>query len=323
MISVVGTALVFAVSLVVTGISDAFASEVDHTFDSLDVSAFVVPDGVSGPITGGNPFDPAELPDGVVPMAYLVQTANPADPEMVAVLGLPPGDAEPEVSAGRQLRSPDDAIVGAAAGFPVGSEIEVSGRQLTVVGTVEHLSVNAGMPMVVIPLETFQTTLLGGLPLVTAGIAQPGAVAPEGFHLVDRRAAREDALRILGDAASTIALVKVLLWIVAALIVGSVLYVSVIERTRDFAVFGAIGATRWPVAGGIALQAGVISVASAVFGIALAFVLAPMFAMPVDLSVVALIGLPFIALAVGLVAGAFALRRATAIDPALALGGAR
>jgi putative ABC transport system permease protein len=321
-ISVLGTALVFAVSLVVTGISDAFAVELDRTFESLGAESFIVPEGVSGPLTGVQPFDPAMLPDDVDPMGYLVQTANPAEPEMVAVMGLPVSASQPALVEGRGLSGPRDAIIGSGSGFGVGSEIEVAGEDFEVVGAAEHLSVNAGMPVIVIPLETFQEKLLGGLPLATAGLTRSSDIdAPDGFRTVNLVEAREDTLRILGDAASTIELVKILLWVVAALIVGSVMFLSAVERSRDFAVFRAIGASTGGIAGGVAMQAALLALAAAVIGEFLAFLLAPIFPMDVVLSTAALVGMPVIAVVIGLVAGVFALRRALGVDPALAFGG--
>lgn len=321
-ISVLGTALVFGVSLAVTGISDAFPAELDRTFDSLHAQSFVVPEDVSGPFTGSHPFDPAVLPEGVDPMTYLVQTADPVSPTMVAVVGLPVGPAEPEVSDGRQLAGADQALVGSDSSFDVGSSLELAGQEFEVAGRVDGLSVNAGMPIVVIPLDSFQDTLMGGLPMVTAGIARSEVEPPVGFHVVDRRAAREDTLRILGDAASTIDMVKVLLWVVAALIVGSVMYLSAVERTRDFAVFKAIGASNGPMAGGVMLQAAVLALAASLMGVVLAYVMAPFFPMRVELSPVSVVVMPVIALLIGMLAAVFALRRALSVDPALAFGGA-
>lgn len=322
-ISVLGTALVFAVSLVVTGISDAFPAELDDTFDTLGAKGFILPDGVSGPFTGAQPFDPNELPAGTDPLAYLIQTANPEAPEMVAVFGLTPGKAEPSVVSGHQIDGAQEALVDDASAFDTGSSIDISGRDYTVVGRVDGLTVNAGMSGVVIPLETFQDHLMGGLPLVTAGITRTAAEsAPSGFHAIDLDAAREDALRILGDATSTIEVIKILLWIVAALIVGSVMFLSAVERSRDFAVFKAIGADTRGIAGGIALQATILSVSAALIGEVLGFALAPLFALPVVLSTTTIVAMPLVALAIGLFSAVFALRRALSVDPALAFGGA-
>lgn len=59
---------------------------------------------------------------------------------------------------------------------------------------------------------------------------------------------------------------SVLLWGVAALIVGSLIYLSALERTRDFAVFKALGVTTAMVLAGLALQAVAVAVAAAVLG---------------------------------------------------------
>ena len=49
-------------------------------------------------------------------------------------------------------------------------------------------------------------------------------------------------------------MIAVLLWIVAALIVGSVIYLSALERTRDFAVFKAVGVSTRSVIAGLACR---------------------------------------------------------------------
>lgn len=320
-VSILGTALVFAVSLVVTGIAAAFTVEVDRTLDSLGATAFVVPAGIPGPFTGTRPFPAERLPEDVEPMGYQIQTADPGDPQMVAVLGVPRGPAEPKVSSGSQLGGSDDVLVGSVGGWETGDDLEMAGRTFQVAGTVDDLSINAGMPVVVTQLSTFQETILGGLPLVTGGIVDgPTPELPAGFDLVDRVDARDDALRILEDATATIELVKVLLWVVAVLVVGSVLYVSVIERTRDLAVFRAIGTGSFQLAGAIAAQAALLSFASALLGAALALVLAPMFPMQVELSALALAALPAVALGVAVLGGLVALRRALSVQPALAFG---
>ena len=63
--------------------------------------------------------------------------------------------------------------------------------------------------------------------------------------------AREDILRPLQNAAQSIDFVRILLWIVAACIVASIVYLSAMERTRDFAVFKATGTSNGSLAGGL------------------------------------------------------------------------
>jgi putative ABC transport system permease protein len=73
------------------------------------------------------------------------------------------------------------------------------------------------------------------------GLAGTPAQVPAGYRVVDRDDAIEDFVRPLRVACAAFACMPVLRWIVAALIVGSVVYLSALARTRDFAVFKAVG----------------------------------------------------------------------------------
>ena len=94
---------------------------------------------------------------------------------------------------------------------------------------------------------------------------------------------KSDVLRPLRSAMSSIAFVRVLLWIVAATIIGSMLYLQAMERTRDFAVFKATGTSTVDIGVGLALQAVLLSLAAAVLAALLAVVIAPLFPMPVEI----------------------------------------
>lgn len=108
---------------------------------------------------------------------------------------------------------------------------------------------------------------------------------------------------------------------VAALIVGSLIYLSALERTRDFAVFKALGVTTSVVLAGLALQAVLLAVASAALGGVLALVLGPLFPMLVAVTASAFALLLLTAVAIGLLASLAGLRHAVAVDPVLAFGG--
>jgi putative ABC transport system permease protein len=128
-------------------------------------------------------------------------------------------------------------------------------------------------------------------------------------------------LRPLRVAWSSITIVAGLLWIVAVLIVGSVVYLSALERLRDFAVFKAIGVPTRSILSGLALQAVIVAVLAAALGVVLALMLGPAFPMLVVIPTVAYLALPVVAIAIGLLASVAGLRRAVAVDPALAFGG--
>ena len=164
--------------------------------------------------------------------------------------------------------------------------------------------------------------MFSGQPLASSiGIRGTPAAVPDGFRAVDRGVAVDDLLRPLQSAYQAITFIAVLLWVVAALIVGSIIYLSALERTRDFAVFKAVGVTTRSVLAGLALQAILIAVVAAVLGGLLSLVLAPLFPMRVVVSMSAYLLLPVIAIAIGLLASVAGLRRAVTVDPALAFGG--
>ncbi len=80
---------------------------------------------------------------------------------------------------------------------------------------------------------------------------------------MSRADARTDLIRPLESVKQTISLLSVLLWIVTGCIIGSVIYLSALERTRDFAVFKAIGVSNSWVLSGLVLQAVLLSTLAA------------------------------------------------------------
>lgn len=325
LISTFGCGLVFAIGLVMTGLSDAFPVEWERTVDALGAKSFVTPANLSGPFSGASPFEANRLPDGVEPFAYAVQTATAGEPITVALMGLAPESPSlPAISGGRGFENAGEALVSTRSPFGIGDTIKVSGHELRIVGTIGSLSVNGGMPAVVVPLGDAQKILYRGLPLVGAGIVRgdESPVIPDGLQLQSAPAAQADALRLLASARKSIDFVKILLWLVAALIIGSVTFLSVIERLRDFAVFKAIGTSAGSIAAGVMLQTVVLALISAVLGIFLGWLIAPLFPLPVVISPVAALLLPALGAVVGVVASLFGLSRVLKVEPALAFGGA-
>ena len=103
-----------------------------------------------------------------------------------------------------------------------------------------------------------------GKPVISSiGIrGNPQQILP-GFHAVDRAGAIADMMRPLKVAVNAISIMAGLLWLVAALIVGSMIYVSALERTRDFAVFKAVGVPTRSILSGLAMQAVIVALLAA------------------------------------------------------------
>lgn len=331
-IAVLSTAIIFGMTLALTGLANGFQTEARRTVDSLGVDQFIVKAGASGPFVGATPFAPVELRriagapgvDAAAPLAYAGGTATvDGDTRNVDIFGAPErGPGMPPVIEGRAPAVPGEVAVSTTLGRGLGDEVEIASQRLRIVGLVENSTALANLPNVFLTTEGAQELVYGGEPLV-ASIGVRGSLerVPNGYRAVDRAGAIDDLLRPLKVAVNSITIVAVLLWIVAALIVGSVVYLSALERLRDFAVFKAIGVPTRSVMAGLALQAVIVALLAALVGAGLSLLLGPLFPMQVIIPTQAFVALPVVAVAIGLIASAAGLRRAVSVDPALAFGG--
>jgi putative ABC transport system permease protein len=331
-IAVVSTAIIFGMTLVLTGLANGFRVEAQRTVDSLGVDAFVVKAGAAGPFLGSTPFAPVDLAavagaPGVVraaPLATAASTVKDGSTRRnVTAFGAPVGGpGMPSVSEGRAPSTPDEVAASSVLERHVGEDLQVGARTLRVVGIVENSSALARTPNLFLTTEGLQQLSYNGQPIITSiGVAGTPQRVPDGYQILDRAGGVNDLLRPVQVALSSITIMAVLLWVVAVLIVGSVVYLSALERLRDFAVFKAIGVTGRSILAGLALQAVVVALLAAVLGVILAQLLAPLFPMTVVVPTYAYISLPLVAILIGLLASLAGLRRAVAVDPALAFGG--
>ncbi len=331
-IAIVGTGLVFAMTLVLTGLANGFRVEATRTVDALGLANYLVKAGAPGPFLGSSPFPATQLQQvatipgvtAAVPLVY--GSATMPDGESagnVNVFGALPREAGmPPMSAGRAPTLPDEVAVSTTMHRPLGDRIEIGSKTMDIVGLVDDSTALAGQPNVFLTVEGAQQLLFSGQQLISSiGLRGVPAVVPNGFHTVDREGAIEDLSRALNGARQAMTLMAGLLWVVAALIVGSMIYVSAIERTRDFAVFKAVGVPARSILGGLAVQAVIVAVLAALLGGVLSVLLGPLFPMRVDIPTAAFVALPILAVVIGLLASVAGLRRAVTVDPALAFGG--
>jgi putative ABC transport system permease protein len=183
----------------------------------------------------------------------------------------------------------------------------------------------AGIPRVTVSLRRAQQLGLGGRRLATAIVAS-GAPAgtPPGLTRLENRQVEQDLARPIVQAKDTIGFIRILLWLVAAGIIGAIVYLSALERVGDFAVLKAIGVSARDLLAGLLIQAVLLSLLSALLAVGLQALIAPAVAMSVEVPTVTFLTLPLVAVLVGALASFLGLRRALAVDPALAFaGGAR
>jgi putative ABC transport system permease protein len=144
---------------------------------------------------------------------------------------------------------------------------------------------------------------------------------PDGLKIMSKAQVQTDLLRPLETADRSINTTRILLWIVAAVIVGAVMYMSALERVRDFAVLKAMGGSTRVLVISLAVEATVACLVAAGLAVAFARLLQSTIPLPITITSGAYAALPLVAVLVGVVASVFGVRRAVRTDPALAFSG--
>jgi putative ABC transport system permease protein len=330
LLAIVGTALVFAMALLVTGLKEAFKTEADRAVASIGGNAWVVPAGTEGPFTGLNFMNVERANDiravpGVRqadPVLLIPQTLRTGSGvKTLMVVGHRRGGlGEPRPEEGRRSRARGEVVVDKKLGFGLGEKLTVRGHKFTVVGLVSGRTIGGGTPMAYVPIEDLWAT--AGVGPVAKAIVITGK--PRGLHgykVLSREQVRSDMLRPLRSAESAINNTRLLLWLVAAVIVGAVMYMSALDRVRDFAVLKAVGATTRTVVLSLAIEAVLACLIAAALAIGFAQLLLPIFPLPITYTLGAYAILPVIAVVVGVLASLAGVRRAVRTDPATAFAG--
>jgi putative ABC transport system permease protein len=205
----------------------------------------------------------------------------------------------------------------------VGDRISIGGQPFRVVGSTDAGQFNFGTPTVYLSVEDAQRLTFGGQPLAMA-IAVRGDLQDVPPRLAVRTNAQgiTDMERPIKSGVQTIDFTSIMLWLIAAGIIGSIIYLTALERVRDFAVFKATGAPTRVVVGGLLIQAVLLALIAALFAVVLAKVLSLGLPFPAEIGSSSIIQLAIIAIVVGVLASLAGVRRALKTDPAAAFGGA-
>lgn len=334
LIAVIGVGLVLTLALGLSGLADGFHAEVASTVDDVGATSWVMAPSALGRLTAFAAF-PATAVGAVEgepgvhrasPVLFapeqVVTVAGSTTPQTVNLMGVQPGGlGDPQVVSGHGLSGLGQAVVDSKLDAHVGSVLELGGHHDEVVGLVDGRSMDGGIPIVYMSLATVQRAVIGGRQLITA-VATTGAPAslPAGLVVLAPSTVVTDTVAALGSVAASIDNTRSLMWLIAAAIVASMLYVAALERKRDFAVLKALGSSSRTLFFSLVLEAVVVTLFAAVLAEVLSLFLGPFFAQPIDITPDARLLLPLIAVTVGVIASISALRRVTGADPATAFG---
>ena len=332
LIAVIGAALLFSLSLLLSGLADSYPAEARRVVARVGADAWVVPAGSSGPFTsfGIIPADGLQLVSGLAgvtradPLVIAAESVRVGGTlKSAVVIGhVAGGLGEAPLSSGRQASTRGEAVVDASLHARLGSSLLVQSTPLTVVGITHGESIDAGYPIVLLQIDDARSLVLGGQAVQNAVATRGTPVGlPAGLRAMSNAQVRADALRPLQTPLQTLRASRTAMWVIAALIVAALLYVSALERVRDFAVLKSLGATSVALFVGIAAQAVIVTVVAAIVAAPAANLLKPLlFPQAFGIPTSAYVILPAIAVLIGLVSSLIGLRRATSADPSLAFG---
>jgi putative ABC transport system permease protein len=332
-IAIVGSALVLALALVMSGLSAGFENESGRTVRLARATSWIVDSGGTGPFLQPTPL-PAYVvkaivdqvgPEHASPLLFGRQSVRRhdgseiGDHQHINLVGAVPGHlGSPQVTRGAALDNHGEAVVDASLDINLGELVTLGTTSFRVVGFVSGARLLAGVPNVYVTLADAQQLMFGGQRLVTTVVTDRPVELPVGTKMLTNSQAQTDGLRPVVNAQKTIAMVRSLLWLVAALIVGSVMYLSVLERTKDVAVLKGMGARSASLVGSMMFQAAVLGGIAAAIGAGLALLIAPAFPLSSEIPVSSLLLLPLVAVLIGALASLGAAKRLFSIQPALA-----
>lgn len=339
LVVVVLASLVMALLFLMTGLVNQFNNEPFDATRAIGAEHWVLAAGTSGPFTSAGTL-PARLVDelgadahGVVVARGTVadserSAAGGDDTDEVVIVGGEPARLQTTMGAGdlvdgRPVGAPGEILIDRSAGYDVGDQVQLGPQLVEVVGLTADTTVLAGLPLVFVELGTAQDLSFQSREVISGVLVDMAPdSAPGGTVVRSADAVAEDALGPLEDAIASVDLVRGLLWLVTAVIIGAVVFLSAMERQHDFAILRAMGTPKRTLLLGVAAQAVLIALAAAAIAIVVQRLIQPIFPLHVRVPARAMWQIPLGAVLAALVAGAAGLRRVASTDPSTAFTGA-
>jgi putative ABC transport system permease protein len=329
-IAILVTSLVFGIALAIDGMRRSVEEESPAIVGLFGADQWLVAKGATGPFTTTNVFDSSNQDDvrgadGVrradaVVLSRTVVAGPPAkDANLIG--SVPGGLGNPPISEGRPVRKSGEAVVSPGVSASVGGTVNVGGTPFRVVGKTKEGRYYFGIPTVFTSLKDAQAIVFKGQPLAMAIAVDGKASAPSGMKSLTNDDVINDLDRPVKGGVQSIVVMAALMWVIAAGIIGLIVYLSAIERIRDFAVFKATGAPNRLIVGGLMLQAVLVAFTAGVLAIGVSKLVGLGLPFPSKLGVAGIVQLVVISILVGVLASIAGVRRALSTDPAVAFGG--
>jgi len=329
-IAILVTSLVFGIALAIDGMRRSVQDESPAIVGLFGADQWLVAKGATGPFTTTNVFDSSNQDDvrdadgvhraGAVVLSRTVIAGPPAkDANLIG--HVPGGPGSPPLSEGRPVKKSGEAVVSPGISTSVGARLVVGGSSFRVVGKTKEGRYYFGIPTVFTSLKDAQNIVFKGQPLAMAIAVDGKSPAPSGMKSLTNDEVISDLDRPVEGGVQSIVVMAALMWVIAAGIIGLIVYLSAIERIRDFAVFKATGAPNRLIVGGLMLQAVLVAVTAGILAIGVSKLVGLGLPCPSKLGASGIVQLIVISIIVGVLASIAGVRRALSTDPAVAFGG--
>ena len=319
--TIVLMSVVMTLLFLMSGLVEQFNSEpyaaADRAGGSLN---WVVSSGTGGPFTSPKPIAAQQL------------ARVPGEPILVAPSAL--GDTqvrmvarsyefidEPVLIQGRYPRLAGEVVVDETAGFAIGESTTLGGSKAVIVGLTTDSTVLAGVPIAFVTLKFGQQVVVGGQDMLLAKLtSHTGPVADQNLKVLTPTQVGDDALIPLDGAIASVALIKALLWLITVIVIAAIVYVTALERTRDFAVLKAVGGRTSDLGASLVIQGLVMTLIAVVIAGVLQTFIAPSFPLKVLVPSGAWASIAGGASVAALLAGALGALRVKSTPPTEAFG---
>ncbi|MEM7321623.1 MAG: ABC transporter permease [Actinomycetota bacterium] len=274
--------IVITLLFIMTGLVNQFQREPFLATERIGgTRSWLVAESSTGPLTSPSaaPLGAVESIPGAEPV--LIGMAS-LDGMRVSLVGRGNAIDEPVVVDGNYPEAAGEILVDESGDWGVGDVVELGGRPATVVGTTRDATILAGVPIVFSRLDHAQQVLANGQPVVTGALLErPVEPIPAGMKELSATDVGDDGLVPLDGAIASVGLTQALLWLMTLIIIAAVIYVTALERTRDFAVLKAVGGDDRVLGATLVIQGVLITLLAVAIGAVLQSFLAPVFPMTI------------------------------------------
>lgn len=314
-------AVVIALLFLMNGLIGQFNREPVLAVDQIGGSqSYVVASNSSGPLTTPQAVPRAALEAIPGSTVFLMGRAT-IDEQAVMLVGLPLDEINLDIESGELPTRTGQMVVDEETGYRVGDSLVLAGRQATVVGLIDDSTVLAGLPLAFVALDTAQQTLLSGEDIVSGALIEqlPSDPSPA-LKFMTAEEVANDVRSPLDSAIASVSMVRLLLWAVTGVIIGTTIYVTAAGRVRDIAVLKAVGGSDALLAASLIIEAMLIALSATILAAVLQQIARPLFPLAIRIPASTWWQVPLIAVSIALVAAALGVHKVLTTSPAEAFG---